>query len=90
MNPHVDESSMMMYLSQFPDYQLKDASIPIKARADPGKVRDGRTDGCLNGTGFSVGQQPAIVMELCGDETFLCSTTSELGMCFQQFTKSLL
>jgi len=39
VNPHVDELSMMTYLSQFPDCQLKDGA-PIKARADPGKVRE--------------------------------------------------
>ena len=40
MNPHVDELSMIMYLSQFPtDCQLKDKT-PTKARADPhGKVK---------------------------------------------------
>ena len=37
INPHVDELSMMTYLSQFPDAKLKDGA-PIKARADPSKV----------------------------------------------------
>ena len=37
INPHVDELSMMTYLSQFPDAKLKEGA-PIKARADPGKV----------------------------------------------------
>ena len=56
VNPHVDELSMMTYLSQFPDCHLKDGA-PIKARADPGKVKKkkvGRTDGCLDGARFSV------------------------------------
>ena len=38
INPHVDELSMMTYLSQFPDAKLKPGA-PMKARADPGKVR---------------------------------------------------
>lgn len=37
INPHVDELSMMTYLSQFPDAKLKDGA-PLKARADPLKV----------------------------------------------------
>lgn len=37
VNPHVDELSMMTYLSQFPEAKLKDGA-PIKARADPSKV----------------------------------------------------
>ena len=49
MNLHVDELSMMTYLSQFPDRQLKDgAHLCIKTRDDPGKVKDERTDGCLH------------------------------------------
>ena len=38
MNPHVDELSMMTYLSQYPDAKLKPGA-PIKARGDPSKVR---------------------------------------------------
>ena len=37
VNPHVDELSMMTYLSQFPDAQLKPGA-PIKASANPAKV----------------------------------------------------
>ncbi len=36
-NPHVDELSMMTYLSQFPEAQLQPGA-PIKSRGDPGKV----------------------------------------------------
>ena len=38
VNPHVDELSMMTYLSQYPDAKLKPGA-PIKARGDPSKVR---------------------------------------------------
>ena len=37
VNPHVDELSMMTYLSQYPDAKLKPGA-PIKARGDPSKV----------------------------------------------------
>ena len=37
VNPHVDELSMMTYLSQFPDAHLKEGA-PIKAKADLSKV----------------------------------------------------
>jgi filamin len=37
VNPYVDELSMMTYLSQYPDAQLKPGA-PIKARRDPNKV----------------------------------------------------
>lgn len=39
VNRHVDELSMMTYLSQFPEAKLKDGA-PIKARGDPSKVSD--------------------------------------------------
>ena len=38
VNPHVDELSMMTYLSQYPDAKLKPGA-PIKARGDPSKVK---------------------------------------------------
>lgn len=37
MNKHVDELSMMTYLSQFPEAKLKPGA-PIVARGDPSKV----------------------------------------------------
>ncbi len=37
VNPHVDELSMMTYLSQFPEAQLQPGA-PMKTRGDPGKV----------------------------------------------------
>ena len=37
VNPHVDELSMMTYLSQFPEAKLQPGA-PIKARGDPTKV----------------------------------------------------
>ena len=38
VNPHVDELSMMTYLSQFPEAKLKPGA-PIKVRGDPHKVK---------------------------------------------------
>ncbi len=38
VNPHVDELSMMTYLSQYPDAKLKPGA-PVKAKGDPSKVR---------------------------------------------------
>ena len=38
INPNVDELSMMTYLSQFPEAQLKPGA-PIKSIGDPSKVK---------------------------------------------------
>ena len=60
VNPHVDELSMMTYLSQFPEASLKDGA-PIGVKTDPSKVKVSGPG--VTGDGVQVGKPAKIIVD---------------------------
>ena len=62
-NPHVDELSMMTYLSQFPEAELKEGA-PIGPKEDPKDITKVKVSGSgITGDGARVGKPAKIIVD---------------------------